>query len=106
MNTYEISLGSGGNDFQVVKIAFGEPATNDQIVVDATTKATNSVITDAIAGKICCINGPASLPVAVALSHAWVHRCAAIAVWDPKLAAYVVAVSHDPRWSVGQLVTF
>jgi hypothetical protein len=50
------------------------------------------------------IDGPASLPVFAAITHAVAHAYPAIAVKDPKLSAYVVVISHDPGWAVGDLV--
>lgn len=55
-------------------------------------------------GPILKINGPASLPVAVALAHAVTHLYGAVAVWDPKLSKYVVSVSHSPEYAVGDLI--
>lgn len=79
-------------------LAFGEPAQNDRIVCDAVAamKALNLK-----GGKLVRFNGPASLPVAMALCHAVAHIFAAVAVFDPKLQKYVVCVSHDPDHPVG-----
>jgi len=55
-------------------------------------------------GKIVKLNGPASLPVAIAIGHEIGHIFGVIAVFDPKLGKYVVAVSHDPEFSVGDLI--
>ena len=49
-------------------------------------------------------NGPATLPVAMALAHAVSHRYGYVACFDPKLQAYVVAISHDPEFRPGQLL--
>jgi CRISPR-associated protein Csx3 len=102
MSTYTIEVVKVDDLFADVKVGFGSPANNDQIVVDATAAA-KAVVSD-ICGHVVRINGPASLPVAVALSHVWVHVTKAIAVFDPKLGQYVVAVSHDPAFVVGQLI--
>lgn len=55
-------------------------------------------------GRLLLIDGPASLPVAFALCHATAHLYGAVAVKDPKLGAFVVAVSHDPARKAGDLV--
>jgi CRISPR-associated protein Csx3 len=88
----------------VLKIGFGdEPATNDQIVPEAVEKATT--FRDAVAGKLLKINGAASLPVAVAITFKLAHMVPAVAVFDPKLKAYVVAITQDPQYKLGQLIT-
>jgi CRISPR-associated protein Csx3 len=38
------------------------------------------------------------------LAHRLVHRFGAVAVFDPKLAKYVVCVTHNPTYELGQLV--
>ncbi|MEZ6087008.1 MAG: CRISPR-associated protein Csx3, partial [Pirellulaceae bacterium] len=47
-------------------------------------------------GAIIKFNGPASLPVAMALAHSVAHRYEVVACFDPKLNAYIVAISHHP----------
>lgn len=97
MATYNVVL-EGSN---LLKMSFGTPAQNDQIVRDAVTavKALNLE-----GGKIMKLNGPASLPVAISIGHEIGHLYGAIACFDPKLAKYVVAISHDPDFAIGQLV--
>jgi CRISPR-associated protein Csx3 len=84
-----------------VRIAFGEPATNDRIVRDA-IEALAQLSLDG--GKGIKFNGAASLPVAMALAHAVAHRYGFVAIFDPKLGKYVVAISHDPALRAGELV--
>ncbi|HEX3642903.1 MAG TPA: CRISPR-associated protein Csx3 [Ktedonobacteraceae bacterium] len=50
------------------------------------------------------VNGPASLPCAFTIAHAVLHAYGAVAVWDPKLQKYVIAVVHNPEYQVGQLI--
>jgi len=85
----------------VMKVSFGAPAQNDDIVRDAVAgvKALNLQ-----GGKLLKINGPASLPVAIAIGHEVSHLYGAIGVFDPKLGKYVVAVSHDAEYKVGDLI--
>jgi CRISPR-associated protein Csx3 len=86
-------------DDNVLNVGFGEPASNDQIVRYVAENAPN------IAGvELLKINGPASLPVAAVIVHKYAHTVGAIAVYDPKLNKYVVAVSHSPNYKVGDLV--
>ena len=79
-------------------VGFGEPATNAEIVSEVDSEAPS------LNGQLLLINGPASLPVAFVIAHKYVHTFAAVACFDPKLGAYVVSVSHDPNYRVGQLV--
>jgi len=84
------------------EIKFGAPAQNTEIVPDA-IKAMKAI--DGKNGDLALFNGPASLPVGMALGHEVAHLYGAIACFDPKLNGYVVCVSHDPRFSVGQLIS-
>ena len=83
-------------------VGFGDAADNDKIVLEADALA-NQVAND-VMGKIVLVTGRASLPVAFALSHAWAHITKAIAIFDPKLNQYVVAVSHGADVKVGDLI--
>ena len=100
MNTYNISIDSNA-PATTLKIGFGSPAQNDQIVKDAVAgvKALNLQ-----GGDVVRLNGPASLPVAIAIGHGVAHLFKAVACFDPKLGKYVVAVSHGPEYTVGQLI--
>lgn len=100
MSFYNVELLSGN----VLKVGFGDtPASNDLIVQEAVQKAEG--LRDAvIGGGALKINGAASLPVAVALSHVFAHLVPAIAVFDPKLNAYVVSISHSRDFNIGDLI--
>jgi len=50
------------------------------------------------------INGPASLPVACVLTHKVAHLYGAIGVFDPKIGKYVVCITHNPAYKVGDLI--
>ena len=99
MSTYNIDLVDG-----IVKVGFGEPADNDQIVKDAKAKADALAASGALNGQLVKVSGPASLPVAFVLGKAFSAVAAAIAVFDPKLKKYVVAISHNPKYQIGDLV--
>ena len=101
MATYKISVESPKEGIVLYRVAFGDPAQNDQIVRDAARALDDLPPAE---GGLALINGPASLPVAVLLGHRLSHRHGGVAVYDPKLGSYIVAVSHDPRWVVGSLV--
>jgi len=100
MASYKINI--EGN---LLRIGFDEPAQNDEIVVDATQQLTKLVDDGVLAGgEILRINGPASLPVAMAIAHAVGHLYQAVACFDPKLSKYVVSIAHGDKYSVGELV--
>ena len=42
--------------------------------------------------------------IAFVLAHALCHIVGAIAVFDPKLGKHVVAVSHNPDFTIGATV--
>lgn len=83
------------------KVGFGSPAQNDEIV-----RAAAAALADLgeVGGRLALINGPASLPVACVLAHALAHRFGAVGVFDPKMGAYVVSISHDPEHPLGSLI--
>ena len=100
MSTYNITIEGG-----VMKVGFGTPAQNDQIVKDATARLDEMVAAGELpGGPVIKINGPASLPVAMAIAHAVGHLYAVVACFDPKLAKYVVAISHDGSSQPGDLI--
>lgn len=88
-------------DGDVLKVGFGDPASNDAIVKEVSASLKEMPLPG---GSLLKINGPASLPVAVVIAHAVVHLYGAVAVYDPKLGKYVVSVSHTPAFSVGDLI--
>lgn len=99
MTTYKVDFDEATS---LLTIGFAEPANNDEIVKDAV--AGIKAIKDQLHGHVLKVNGAASLPVGFALSAELAHVVKAIAVFDPKLKKYVVAVSHDPDNVVGALI--
>ena len=91
-----------GVDADLFRVGFGDPAQNDDIVRDALVALASL---GEVHGVLALVNGPASLPVALVLGHHLSHRYGAVAVFDPKLGSYVVAVSHDPFRLVGSLIS-
>ena len=88
-----------------LKIGFGDPAQNTEIVPFVKAKMDELVEAGAFAGtEVLKINGPASLPVAMTIAHAVAHLVQAVACFDPKLNGYVVAIAHGPEHSVGELI--
>jgi CRISPR-associated protein Csx3 len=88
----------------ILRTAFGDPATNAEIVKEAEARLGEIKAEGGLqGGPLLRINGPISLPAAFVVGHAVFHAYGAIAVWDPKLQAYVVAISHNPNYSIGEL---
>lgn len=84
-----------------LKIGFGKSAQNNLIVPDAIAAISDL---DLEGGHLVKFDGPASLPVAMALAHAVAHRFEVVACRDPKLGKFVVAISHHPDYLPGQLI--
>ncbi len=100
MSTYNIA-----REGDILRIGFGSPASNDQIVRDATVRLAEMEVSGELAGGgVIKINGPASLPVAMVIAHMVLHRFSAVGVFDPKLNRYVIVVSHDLAYAVGDLI--
>lgn len=101
MAAYNISLDA----FGVLRISFGDPSQNDQIVKDADARLKEMIrLGEVSGGKLMKINGPASLPVGMVLAHGLSHLYQAIACYDPKLSKYVVAIAHGSEYRVGDLI--
>lgn len=100
MSTYKIGWEDG-----VLKVTFGDPAQNDQIVKDAAARLDQMTESKELAGgPLLKINGPASVPVAFVIAHKVAHLYGAIAYYDPKLSKYVVCISHNPDYKLGDLI--
>jgi CRISPR-associated protein Csx3 len=100
MTTYKIELLG-----EVLKIGFGEAAQNDQIVRDAAARlAEMSNSGELSGGRLIKINGPTSIPVACVLVHKVSHLYGTVGVFDPKLGKYVIAITHNPEYNLGDLV--
>lgn len=100
MASYNISIDNTA-PATTLKLAFGTPAQNDVIVRDAVEAVR---VLKLEGGRVVRLNGPASLPVAIAIAHEIGHLFGAVAAYDPKMGKYVVAVSHDPSLAVGDLI--
>jgi CRISPR-associated protein Csx3 len=87
-----------------LKMSFGDPATNAEIIKEVIVTC-EAIKPQVMNGKILLLNGPASLPVACAISHAFAHLVPAVACFDPKLGGYVVAISHSPNYEVGSIIS-
>ena len=85
---------------RLIRVGFGHAAGNDQIVVDAQRLLAQA----GWSGGFLLINGPMSLPAAFVVAHKTIHCFLGVAVFDPKLSAYVVVASHGSDYAVGTLV--
>lgn len=95
------------DDSGVLRVGFGTPSGNDQIVKDAVARLDAMQNAGELSGGgLLKVNGPASLPVAMVLGHKLSHLFEAIACFDPKLNKYVVVISHSPNpdFAVGSLI--
>lgn len=100
MTTYKIELQAG-----ILRIKFGEPAQNDQIVKDASARLEEMADSGELTGgQLLKINGPVSIPVAFVLAHKLAHIYSAIGFYDPKLAKYVICITHNPAYKLGDLI--
>ena len=100
MTTYNIELQAG-----ILRIKFGEPAQNDQIVKDAAARLEEMAQSGELAGgQLLKINGPVSIPVAFVLAHKLAHIYGAIGFYDPKLGKYVICITHNPAYKLGDLI--
>lgn len=100
MTTYKIELKD-----EILRVSFGEPAQNDQIVQDAAARLEEMVQSGEITGgQLLRINGPASIPVAFVLAHKLAHIYGAIGFFDPKLGKYVISITHNPAYKLGDLL--
>ncbi|MBL8237408.1 MAG: hypothetical protein JNM66_08320 [Bryobacterales bacterium] len=84
-----------------LNIRFAHPADNDLIVPDA-IRAIQALHLPG--GKGVLFSGPASLPVAMALAHSVAHLYQFVACLDPKIAKFVVAISHTPSFQPGDCI--
>lgn len=102
MTTYNIELKD-----DILRVSFGEAAQNDQIVKDAAAKLEQMAQSGELAGgQLLKINGPISIPVAFVLAHKLAHIYGAIAFFDPKLGKYVICITHNPAYKLGDLIDF
>lgn len=100
MTTYKIKLKNN-----ILQVAFGEPAQNDQIVKDVSAQleemSQNGELTG---GQLLKINGPTSLPVAFVLAHKLAHLYGAIGYFDPKIGKFIICITHNPNYKLGDLI--
>lgn len=101
MTTFKVELADQTADRVNLEIGFVGEAENDRRVADAVAAIGTLKLSG---GPLVCFNGPCSMPVAMALAHAVAHLYGAVAVKDPKIRKFVVAISHRPDLAVGSLL--
>jgi CRISPR-associated protein Csx3 len=99
--TYKVEVDERSGREVTLSIGFCGEAENDEHVRNAIAELEQ--IED-LEGSLVKLNGPASLPVAVALGHKLAHVFGAVAAYDPKLGKYVVSIAHGGEYSPGDLV--
>jgi len=100
MTTYNIELKD-----DILRVSFGTPAQNDQIVKDAATRLEEMTrLGEITGGQLLRINGPISIPVAFVLAHKLAHIYGAVGFFDPKLGKYVICITHNPAYNLGDLI--
>ena len=107
MDTYKLERTSAPNA-TVYRVAFGDrDGTNVERVRELAQHIKDEPLNG---GGLLLIDGSQSIPVAYTLGHAVAHLFGAVAVRDPKLEGifhdpvYIICVTHDPRWAVGDVV--
>ena len=103
---YQLALDKGalGSRRDLLRVGFGAPAENTQLVVAVGEQLRRLDAAGSLTGELLCLDGPMSLPIAFTLGHMVAHRYGAIAVFDPKLGGYVVAITHHPSLPLGMLL--
>ena len=91
----------------ILRVGFNSqlPVTGDRIVKDAETHLQKLIESEVLTGgDLLKINGRMSLPVSYTIAHKLGHLYSAIAVFDPRLKAYVVVISTDPKYQLGDAI--
>jgi CRISPR-associated protein Csx3 len=101
MASYRAEVTDNSDGIVTLRLSFGEPAQNDRIVKDAVEAIASLKLGG---GKGVKLNGPCSVPAAIAIGHAVAHLFGFVAFFDPKLRHFVVCVSHDPGVRPGDLI--
>lgn len=91
----------------ILKIGFDpdNPVTGDAIVRDAQKRLKELIDSEVLTGgTLLKINGPMSIPVSYTIAHLLGHLYSAIAVFDPRLKSYIVAISTNPEYKLGDRI--
>jgi CRISPR-associated protein Csx3 len=101
MLSFSVTILPSETNITNFSLGFALPAQSDRLVADAIT-ALGSL--NLPGGHGAHFYGPAPIPVAIALAHAVAHLYSYVAWFDPKLGKFVVAISHNPAFTPGQLL--
>ena len=91
----------------ILQVSFDKdnPATGDRLIKDAQTRLEELIASGVLTGgSLLKINGRMSLPVSYTIAHTLGHLYSAIAVFDPRLKAYVIVISTNPEYRLGDLI--
>jgi CRISPR-associated protein Csx3 len=98
MTTYNIEI-----EGEVLKVGFADPAQNDSFVRDAAARLDKMSESGELSGGS-LLKIKASLSLACVLVHKVAHLYGAIGVFDPKLGKYVISITHNPMYKLGDLI--
>ena len=101
-SSYLIKLEAG-----ILQVSFdkNKRVFGDCIVKDAEKSLQELISSGTLTGGgLLKINGRMSLPVSYTIAHTLGHLYSAIAVFDPRLQAYVVVISTNPEYRLGDLI--
>ncbi|MEO0969554.1 MAG: CRISPR-associated protein Csx3 [Cyanobacteria bacterium J06639_18] len=100
MSTYSIELQD-----ETLQVNFGESSQNDDIVKDVVARLEEmNSMGKMTGGQLLKINGPIFIPVAFVLAHKVSHMYGAVAVFDPKIGKFVICITHNPVYKLGELI--
>lgn len=91
----------------ILKVSFNKdnPVTGNRIAKDASDRLQELIASNVLTGgDLLKINGRMSLPVCYTIAHEVGHLYSAIAVFDPRLKAYVVVISTNPEYQLGDRI--
>ncbi len=109
MTTYQMRLNRDTLEVDFAKTPEGYPipANGDKIVQDVEMRLQEMIATGELTGgELLKINGRISVPASYTVSHQLGHLYRAIAVFDPRLAAYIVVASTTPNYPIGSRIDF
>ena len=102
MTSYHINF-----EADILQVSFDKdnPTTGDIIVKDAQTRLEKLIASGVLTGgSLLKINGRMSLPVSYTIAHTLGHLYSAIAVFDPRLKAYIIVISTNPEYQLGDSI--
>lgn len=101
MATFEVKLDRVSAEAHLIKVGFGAAGTNCEIVKDCELQIKDLKLKG---GKLLLINGACTLPAAFCICNNVKHLYQNVAVYDPKLTAYVVCINNGGSYDVGSKI--